>query len=306
MLIDQCGRDATQHARALGVTLILNESCPAATPATQRGAVLVRGLPAGWAFPDEPEGNGWTPTSLRRAHPYPRGRDDGLLSFLTTGPGFFKSPYTPTNVAPEVYGRFARLADVAGFDLYPLAHCSLDLGAVYDAQVAFNRLAGKMPTFQWIETGPSRPAYCGGYQMTPAELNAEVWLAIAGGARGIGYFTHTWSPDHNAFDVSLRLVDQLVRTNGLLAALQPALAGTTIPSSSDSGSIKILARSVGRSTYVIAVNASRSSLDSQFHVPKLGRGQVRVFGEHRWLSSSKGYVSDTFRPLAVHVYVQTD
>jgi hypothetical protein len=306
MLIDQCDGDAAQHARALGVNLILNESCPAATPAARRGALLAGGPRAGWAFPDEPEGNGWTPNSLRRAHPYPRGSNDGLVSFMTTGPGFFRSPYTPTNIAPDLYGRFARLADVAGFDLYPLAHCSADLGAVYDAQVVFDRLAGNMPTFQWIETGPSRPTYCGGYQMTAAELRAEVWLAIAGGARGIGYFTHTWSPDHDAFGVSAPLVDEMLKTNSLLAALQPALAGKTIPSSSDSGSVKVLARKAARSTYVIAVNETQSQLNSQFHVPALQDGQVRAFGEHRSLGSSTGYVNDTFGPLAVHVYVQTD
>jgi hypothetical protein len=225
--------------------------------------------------------------------------------FITTGPGFYGSTYTPTSIASAVYAGFVRLADVAGFDLYPLAHCSLDLGAVYDAQVAFNRLAGNMPTFQWIETGPSRSTYCGGYQMTAAELRAEVWLAIAGGARGVGYFTHTWSPDHNEFDVSPALQQEMTRTDSQLAALQPALEGRTIPSTSDSASIKVVARSVGRTTFVIAVNASRFQLDSQFHVPALQAGNVLVVGEHRSLSSSSGYASDTFLPLAVHVYVQT-
>lgn len=318
MLIDQCGSDASARAHSLGINLILNESCPGSSATQQLGAIGRKSLavlpiatrvargPAlvGWAFPDEPEGNGWTPASLRRAHPYQRGGSDGLLSFITTGPGFFRSSYTPTNIAPSVYTQFARLADVAGFDLYPLAHCSLDLGAVYDAQVAFGRLAGNMPTFQWIETGPSRSTYCGGYQMTRAELRAEVWLAIAGGARGIGYFTHTWSPDHDDFDVSAPLVHQMMKTNSLLAALRSALAGETIRSSSDSASIKVVARQVGRTTYVIAVNASRATLNSQFHVPALHNGNLSVFGEHRSVSSSTGHVSDTFRPLAVHVYVQ--
>ncbi len=58
----------------------------------------------------------------------------------------------------------------------------------------FNVLAGGRPTFQWIETGPINPTYCGGFAMTAAELRAEVWLAIAGGATGIGYFTHTIMP----------------------------------------------------------------------------------------------------------------
>ena len=93
---------------------------------------------------------------------------------------------------------------MAGFDLYPLNACQADLTAVYDAQRAFVKLAGSTPTFQWIETGPIRPTYCGGFTMTPEQLNAEVWLAVIGGARGIGYFTHTWTPDHHSFDVAPR------------------------------------------------------------------------------------------------------
>ena len=320
MLIDQCSSDAAQRARQFGINLVLNESCPGTTATQQLGSIGRKSLAvlpvaagalrgptlAGWAFPDEPEGNGWTPESLQLAHPYRRGSADGLLSFMTTGPGFYRSSYTPTSIPVGTYGQFARLADVAGFDLYPLAHCSRDLGAVYDAQLAFKKLAGNMPTFQWIETGPSRSTYCGGYQMTRAELRAEVWLAIAAGARGIGYFTHTWSPDHNEFDVSAPLRHQLMKTNSLLAALAPALAGQTIPSSSDSTSVKVLARKVGRTTFVIAVNAARAPLNSQLHVPALRNGLVRVFGEHRNVSSSTGHATDTFRPLAVHVYVQTN
>jgi hypothetical protein len=112
---------------------------------------------AGWTFPDEPEANHWTPASLRRAHPYRAGTSDGLLSFVTTGSGFFRAPYRDTHLPLSDYRRFARLADVAGFDLYPLGHCRNDLSAVYDSQRAFVRLVGPMPTFQWIETGPIRP-----------------------------------------------------------------------------------------------------------------------------------------------------
>ena len=49
--------------------------------------------------------------------------------------------------------------------------------------------------------------------MTPEELRVEVWLAVVGGARGIGCFTHTWSPEHSAFDVSAPLQAEMARTN---------------------------------------------------------------------------------------------
>lgn len=314
MLIDQCSSADAANAHAVGVNLIVNESCPSIRSRSQLDAVgphslavlpiadrAVRGSAlAGWAFPDEPENNGWTPQRLRQAAPFKRGGADGLLSFITTSGRFYHN-----SSPPAVYGQFARLADVAGFDLYPLNHCTPDLSSVYDAQRAFIGLAGPMPTFQWIETGPIRPEYCGGVRMTGAELNAEVWLAIAGGARGIGYFTHTWTPDHHSFDVAPALVAQIARTNRLLAELRPALLGRTIPSSVNTSSVKILARRAGATTYVIAVNASRASIRMKFAVPGLRNGNVRVVGERRTVSASQGRVDDGFDPLGVHIYAQS-
>jgi hypothetical protein len=318
MLIDQCTPADAARAGALGVNLIINESCPDVDSAAQLGAIspyslavlpianrLTRGRAlAGWAFPDEPENNGWTPQRLRNAYPYRRGSADGLLSFVTTGAGFYRSPQTSSTIDPHVYRRFARLADVAGFDLYPLGHCTTDLALVYDAQRAFNTLVGAMPTFQWIETGPIRAHYCGGFEMSAGELNAEVWLAIAGGARGIGYFTHTWNPDHRSFDVRPDILRQMVRTNALVAAARPALVGTTVPSSVNSGAVKVLARRAGNATYVIGVNTARTGIRVKYDVPALRDGNARVLGEHRFVSVSHGQLDDGFGPLGVHIYVQ--
>lgn len=315
MLIDQCDAGAATSARQYGINLIVNENCPNVSAGDQLGAVRGKALAvlpiadrtprsaalAGWAFPDEPENNGWTPDALRHAQPFPRGGPDGLLSFVTTGSGFYG---TSSTVAPDVYRQFAHLADVAGFDLYPLGHCNQDLSSVYDVQRAFNTLVGAMPTFQWIETGPIRPAYCGGFQMTVDELRAEVWLAIAGGARGIGYFTHTWSPDDNAFDVQPPLVQEMTKTNALIASVKPALVGKTIRSSVNTTSVKVLARRAGKTIYVIAVNAQTDPIRMQFHVPALEDGGIRVFGEGRTLKVSRGRVDDGFGPFDVHVYVQ--
>jgi hypothetical protein len=241
---------------------------------------------------------------LERAHRYIRGTADGLLSFVTTSGGFFRAPYRDPKVSLPTFGQFAKIADVAGFDLYPLGHCQSDLSAVYEAQRAFIRLAGNMPTFQWIETGPIKPIYCGGFKMTPAELNAEVWLAIVGGARGIGYFTHTWSPAHNAFDVSPTLQQTMKKISASLAAVRPGLVGRTIVSSANSSSLKVIARAGVNANYVFAVNAQGLPLKAEAYVPQLHDGSAQVVGEHRSVGVSHDRIVDTFQPLAVHLYVQ--
>jgi hypothetical protein len=318
MLIDQCTPSAVAEASRIGINTILNEHCDAISTRRQLSVIQSSSLAIlsvtrrnvrgggllGWTFPDEPENNGWTPASLQSAHPYHRGSADGLLSFVTTSGGFFRAPYRDPKVAPSTFGSFARMADVAGFDLYPLGHCQSDLSAVYNAQRAFIRLAGGMPTFQWIETGPIKPSYCGGFEMTPAELKAEVWLAIVGGARGIGYFTHTWSPAHNAFDVSPPLQRAMKETSALLAAVKPGLVGRSIPSGANSSSLEVVARTSGATTYVFAVNTQRLPLKVEVHVPGLHDGSADVIGEGRSLSVQHDRIVDTFQPLAVHVYVQ--
>jgi hypothetical protein len=319
MLIDQCTPDEVAQADRLGINAILNEHCDGVSANGQltmiqskslailpiQGQSVRGGALLGFTFPDEPENNGWTPSSLKRAHPFARGSADGLLSFVTTSGGFFQAPYRDTRVATSEYGVFGRMADVAGFDLYPLGHCQSDLTAVYKAQRDFIRLTGGMPTFQWIETGPIKPTYCGGFKMTPAQLNAEVWLAIVGGARGIGYFTHTWSPDHNAFDVSPTLQNAMKSTSIELAFVRPGLVGRTVPSAANSGAIKVVAR-VGEdnANYVFAVNTHQTPIKVQVHVPKLQSGLLQVLDEKRSLIVKDHQFVDTFQPLAVHIYIQ--
>lgn len=316
MLLDQCDEGAAARARSIGANLILNESCPGLSPAdqlarigSQLGVLSMDARAgsgthlAGWTFPDEPENNGWTPETLSRRYPYPVGSDDGLLSFVTLTAGFFRAPFHSARVSPGDTRAFARLADVAGFDLYPLNHCQSDLSTVYDAQRQFVALAGSRPTFQWIETGPLKSSYCGGFKMTPAQLTAEAWLAIVGGARGIGFFTQTLEPAR-AFNVSDPVLHAMRRVADLVPAVKPGLVGKTEPSSANSPAIKVLARVGGGRTYVFAVNSLPQQVRAEVRAPALADGPARAFGEHRTVDVTRHGFADTFAPLAVHVYVQ--
>ena len=214
---------------------------------------------------------------LAKAHPYRRGNADGLVTFLTTTGRFLqRAPYGSTAVPLSRYAAFAP-SDMAGFDLYPLNACQSDLTAVYDAQRTFVQLAGATPTFQWIETGPIRSTYCGGFAMTQEELNAEVWLAVVGGARGIGYFTHTWSPKHNPFDVTPALQSAIKGTNALLASVKPGIwSDRSIHRRQPGGQgIGALGR---RETYVFAGQHDAVSHQGAVLVPELHDGPVTVLG----------------------------
>ena len=103
------------------------------------------------------------------------------------------------------------------------------------------------PTFQWIEAGPME--HCRENQdPTPAVVRAETWLAIAGGARGIGYFPDWWEETIRG---EVRL------TNREILALAPALLSPVAKANwSTDGPVRIGARRYNGATYVIAVNTS--------------------------------------------------
>jgi hypothetical protein len=318
MLLDQCDAAATLRARTLGVNLVVNENCthaPARSQlrALQRGqlAVLpidarsVRGARlAGWTYPDEPENNGWTAATLASRFAYTRGSADGLISFVTTTSGFFRPPYANPKTKRSTIGAIARVADVAGFDLYPINRCQHDLSQVYDAQRAFIDLVGPMPTFQWIETGPLDSKYCGGVTVSAPQITAEAWLAVIGGARAIGFFTQSLSPPA-AFSVSRDGRRAIARFAAAAREVRPGLVGTTVASSADSLAVKVLARASADAAYVFAVNSSGyEDARVQIHVPRLRSGRIRVFGEKRTVKVTNHEFVDVLPPFGVHVYVQ--
>ena len=313
MLLDQCAEGAGPRAAALGINVILNGGCEA-SPSRQLSSLAHQQLGVlpisrravegtkllGWTYPDEPDVNGWSPEALARAYSFREGTADGLLSFLTLTAGFYTSADRKGDSARA--SAFAAIADVAGFDLYPLNHCQSSLVQVYDAQRRFTRLARGKPTFQWIETGAIRPEYCGGITVTADQVTAEAWLAVAGGARGIGFFTHTWAPDHSEFSVAQSVQRAIRRFTTSADAIRPGLTGTTTDSIVNTPALRVLARVGAGRTYVIAVNTLPSVVPAIITVPRLGTTTVQVLGPGRPVRVYAGKFQDVFPPLGVKVY----
>lgn len=198
-----------------------------------------------------------------------------------------------------------------GWDLYPYGKfCSnqqITLATVFDWQRELAALAPGKPTFQWIETNglegecpPPLP------QLVPARLAAQVWLAIGGGATGIGWFTwrvrDIWQP----FWVETAIRDEIVRQTIRITALQPALLAPAVVARRPARRpLRVAARSYGGTTYIIAVNATEQRAVGSFTVPAVGSSRLEVWQERRAVTARRGLVRDAFEPLAVHVYVST-
>jgi hypothetical protein len=243
----------------------------------------------GWHLPDEAD------VAVGSVANLPDPKADGRVTFLTLTDKF------SVNAAPGPYGKdiypaYFERADVIGFDTYPVeVRCSVgQIDNVYWMQRELVQLAKGKPTFQWIEAGPME--HCRANEdPTPAIVRAEAWLAIAGGAKGIGYFPDWWAEDIRA---------EVRRVNRDILALAPALLGESVTATwSPQSPVRVGVRRYNGATYVIAVNSSTSPAATSFSVPGLGGRKLRLFGEDRTLTPYGDLVMDKLPGLGVAIYV---
>ena len=154
-------------------------------------------------------------------------------------------------------------------------------------------LSAPKPTFQWIETTSWRCAD-GNKAVTPATVRAESWLAIAGGAHGLGFFPASFSPE---------IGQAIAGVSHQVAKLGPALMGPAIPADSDQATVKVGARTYQNAVYVIAVNSGFSPVQATVKVPGLAGRTLEVLDEGRTVDSGDGAFVDSFAPLTTHVYI---
>jgi hypothetical protein len=260
----------------------------------------------GWYLPDEPDGWGIAPEQMPKLAP---AASTGRLRVLNVSQHFF-SEQAPINARFDRndYKRFAAEADVVGFDMYPIVKfCGrVPLLDVFRAQRELMTIyAPGKPTFQWIETS-RMTGECASMQITPAIVNAETWLAIAGGACGIGYFTNSWTTDlwdRWSFDAGVE--QQLAATVSQVQKLAPALCAdygsVVVPWN---GGIAASSRTLNGALYVVAVNSTDRATTIPFRVDALAGRTLTVLDEGRTITPvKKVFFRDRFEPYAVHVYV---
>ena len=276
-----CGGIADQAAALAGRALSLTK----ADEAGIGGSGVI-----GWYYPDEPDLKDITGDGLPQ---FPSQAATGRLSVLTLSNHF----YSRTQALPAgrgVYPGLVARADVVGFDLYPLQEfCSTDwLPDVATAQRELVALAGGRPTFQWIESSTWR-CHRPSLRVTPATIRAESWLAVAGGARGLGYFPADW-PAESTPGISAVAKEVAALGAGLLAPDAPV---------SPEAPVIAAGRAANGALYVIAVNPTERAVRAAIDVPGLAGRKATVVGEGRTVGAEGNRLTDTFAPLAAHLYV---
>jgi len=252
----------------------------------------------GWYQVDEPDGLRQPAAELPTIRPQNRAKP----SFLTVTGHFFADPFPWAGAA--AYRDYVKSVDVVGYDYYPLQGlCNRSkMSLVYHGQVALQQLAAGKPTFQWIEANRMEKA-CRAQpelQITPTALRNEVWQAIAGGAKGIGFFPVGWDGP--------RLPAAIASVTRQLAALTPALLSPIVPvqiTQPADGPVVASTRTLNDARYLIVVNTSYRTAKAKLALDAddATREWTAVTGRQLPALDANGSVTVSLPPLGVGVYV---
>ena len=215
----------------------------------------------------------------------------------------------------SIYPQYCQAADVLGYDIYPIYGWNKPkwIHLVQEATAMLAKMAGKRPVYVWIETSKGGQ-YTGPLErqkdVTPAHIKAEVWMSITRGATAIGYFTHIWKPSYNQFGVPEENRKALRSINDQITRLAPAILAeqsATAVGVETEGDVKVdlMAKQHNGKLYVFAVNYDEQYKATTATIRVAGlasREQVTVVDENRTIRSDSGSFTDTFEPLAVHIY----
>jgi hypothetical protein len=213
---------------------------------------------------------------------------------------------------PEDYPEYARACDIAGFDIYPVAHPNPQVKDKLDFVArGVERLVkwtgGRKPVWNAIECTRIQS----NNKATPKQVKAEVWMSLVHGSDGIMYFVHEWKPKFNEHALldDPQMLAGVTAINKQIRELAPALNSPTVKdalkveSSNSAVPVATLVKKHGGATYVFAVAMKPGATEAAFTLDGLPAGaQVEVLGEDQKIEPAQGKFQDRFGDWDVHLY----
>lgn len=267
----------------------------------------------GRQLPDEPDGWGILPSELPQTK---RIEETGRLIYQNLTVHYNQPDQAPIitpaghTINAEDYLNYIKNADFIGTDIYPKAWmCNVPtlnkISVVYDYQRALSNLANGKPTSQWMEVNEIE-GKCGDNPLTPDEMRAEAYLAIAGGADGLGFFTYRWKEGvEDRFYATPEMLQALKKLSDEIGTLTPILLAPELPfTSGPKDPIKIGGRIYKGEYYMIAVNSSENLVDwrRKPNGALLRNQKITINGADKEISARNGWINDKFDPLQVKIY----
>ena len=209
------------------------------------------------------------------------------------------------------YPKYLKGCDIGTFDIYPVNSNVVGItnnlwyvAKGMDSIIAWSANSNK-PMWTWIETTKINTTSAG--KPSPSQVKSEVWMALIHGARGIGYFTHSWNPNYVSGAVLLDtpMVSSITIINNQIRALasvlnSPNIIGYSTVSSNTAVPIDIMSKKYGGYNYIFSVAMRSGNTTATFHVAS--GISVEVIGENRSITITGGQFSDNFSSYGVHLY----
>ncbi|GBG07379.1 hypothetical protein PAT3040_01929, partial [Paenibacillus agaridevorans] len=199
-------------------------------------------------------------------------------------------------------------SDLFGLDFYPLhGQPADDLSIIGNMQKTMTDSLGKMGQWPVVQAHNIRnygtlDALRG---PTTEEMRNMTWQYLAEGAKGILFyslFDLKRDASGASYESLLENTKQVAKEVELMAPV--ILSEEAIPAitHSTADGLKMMVKSYNDHVYIFAVNNSETAQQVTFTSEQFDNDAVRVWNENRNVTWVDGQFTDTFEPLAVHIY----
>lgn len=292
--------------------------------------ILDEPLLYGWMHGDEPdnaqrsktEKNKWDPckdpADIIRDYERIKKNDPSRPVYLNLGRGVAYENWVGRGVCrgrTDMYkvsnNGYLKGCDIASFDIYPVNSREEEVeGQLWYVAKGINSLQewsdNKKPAWCWIET--TRISDKAKRKPTPAEVRSEVWMALIHGAKGFGYFCHSFvgKTQDAALLHDSEMIQAVKAINEQVTSLAHVLNSpdsrgyATVKTSNESLPVDIMTKKDGKTNYLFAVAMREGATTATFEVAS-GK-KVQVIGENRTIEIRKGKFTDEFSDYGVHLY----
>ncbi len=263
-----------------------------------------------WKFGDEPDMKNIMPDQVKKEYDELKSKDKSHPAWINLTPRFFDhyhKSYLAKKQCPDrnTYKKYADACEAISFDHYPITgwnkpdriaelyHSTVDFCKLYPNRTAFVIIESADQDLKWTPKETRGP--------TPEETKAMAWMAIIGGAKGIGYFHVAFNP-FRWDNLTRDMKKELPKINLQIRVLANAIvAGKQIEASTDNENIVVKAVTYNDKTYVMTVNLTREDQECEITVDTKAQSAT-VIDEKRMINLPKGKWVDRFKPLEVHLY----
>lgn len=214
----------------------------------------------------------------------------------------------PCNGDQGYYAKAAAGVDILSFDIYPVGSRTPQVkGKLEYVAYGVKELKKISVDDQRVWAAIETTALDPDHPVTPAQLRAEVWMAIIRGARGIVYFVHEFSPilREDAIYRHPDIVSEVTKQNSLIRSLASVLNSADVDGAIDVHSkvpIATLTKEYNNSLYVFVVALANEPSQPQFNLHGFNATAASLVSEDRKLAITGGAFEDSVEGYGVRIY----